>query len=127
MNTKAAGYSRVLRAISLPSAVAMTASLLTIDSATADSVEDMCLHSDEICVCAARQLKTEVGNDNYDLYEAIGLAYIANKTNGMNRGDAWDAAVKAESNKRGTGFAKTLNQTNAIGKAHRKAINSCAG
>lgn len=125
MNMKARANRRILRAICVWTGAAMAT--FSVVSATADSVEDMCQQPDEICVCAARQLKSEMGNDNYDLYETIGVAYIANKANGMNMGDAWDAAVKAEANKRGTGFAKTLKQTNAIGKAHRKAINSCSG
>lgn len=35
------------------------------------------------------------------------------------------AAVKAEADKRGGGFTKTLSRTNTIGAAHRSAIKSC--
>jgi hypothetical protein len=101
--------------------------LLFFGSARADSVEDMCSDSDKICACAASQLKSEVGDDDYNLYQAIGAAYIANQAQGMGMGDAWDAAVKAEANKRGSGFTKILSRTNSIGNAHRKAIESCTG
>lgn len=96
-------------------------------SAKADSVRDMCSDSDKICACAASQLKSEVGDDDYSLYEAIGAAYIANQAKGLAMGDAWDAAVKAEANKHGSSFIKTLSKTNSIGNAHRKAIKSCTG
>jgi hypothetical protein len=102
-----------------------TIALFSISSAMADSVEDMCTDSDKICACAAKQLKSEVGADDYGLYETIGAAYIANKAKGMALGDAWDAAVKAEAGKRGDGFTKTLTKTNSIGSTHRKAIKAC--
>ena len=44
----------------------------------------------------------------------------------MKMGDAWDAAVDAESGPRGLAFSEALAKTNAIGKAHRKAIKACA-
>ena len=99
--------------------------VFSISSAMADSVEDMCSGSDKVCACAASKLKSEIGDDDYGLYEAIGTAYIANKAKGMGLGDAWDAAVKAEASKRGDGFTKTLSKTNSIGSAHSKAIKSC--
>jgi hypothetical protein len=127
MNMKAGVHRPLLRAICAWTAAAVTTSLLGVVNAAADSVEDMCKQTDEICACTARKLKSEVGNDKYDLYETIGVAYMANLIKGMNRGDAWDAAVRAESNKRGTDFAELLMQTNAIGQAHRKAMKSCSG
>ena len=101
--------------------------MLYVASVHADSVNDMCKKTDEVCSCAANQLKSEVGDEKYGLYEAIGAVYIANKSSGMNMGDAWDAAVKGEAGKRGKGFTETLNLTNEIGKTHRKAIKDCAG
>ena len=123
MNNKATVRRLAVRFSSVIMSVVMA---LITTSAIADSVEDMCKKSSDICACAARQLKTEVGDDDYRLYEAIGSAYIANQTAGMSMGDAWDAAVKAESNQRGSGFSETLSKTNAIGKAHRKAMKACA-
>jgi hypothetical protein len=115
---------QVRRFIAASAGVVMT---LSISSATADSVEDMCHKSSEECACAAKQLKSEVGDDDYALYEAVGAAYIANQASGMGMGEAWDAAVKAESSQRGWRFREALSKTNAIGKAHRKAIEACAG
>ncbi len=96
-------------------------------NAMADSVKDMCGESDKICTCAATKLKSDVGDEDYSLYEVIGAAYIANQAKGMGIGDAWDASVKAEASKRGSSFTKILNKTNSIGSAHRKAITSCTG
>ena len=104
-----------------------SAGMLFAASAYADSVNDMCKKADEVCACAASQLKKDIGNDSYELYEAVGAAYIAKQSKGMKMGDAWDAAVKTEANKRGTGFTQILSQTNAIGKTHRNAIKGCAG
>ena len=100
--------------------------IFCINSANADSVVDMCSKSDKICACAASQLKEEVGTDDYALYEAIGADYIANQAKGMNRGDAWDAAVKVEASKRDSTSTKILSKTNSIGRAHSKAIKSCS-
>lgn len=99
---------------------------LGVSSATADSVEDMCHKSNKICACAAGQLKSDVGDDDYSLYEAVGAAYLANQASGMKMEEAWDAAVRAEASRRGVGFFDILGRTNAVGKAHRKAIKACA-
>ena len=113
-------------AVKLNSVTIVFGAALITGSAIADSVEDMCSKSSETCACAAKQLKSEVGENDYGLYEAVGIAYIANQSAGMGLGDAWDAAVKAVSNERGSGFVATLSKTNAIGKTHRKAIKACA-
>lgn len=99
--------------------------IFTISNAAADSVDDMCDMSDKICACATSKLKSEVSDEDYALYQAIGAAYISNQSQGMAMGDAWDAAVKAEAGKRGSTFTKILSKTNSIGNAHRKAIASC--
>ena len=113
-------------AVKLSSVTIVAGVALITGSAIADSVEDMCRKSSEICACAAKQLKSEVGEGDYGLYEAVGTAYLANQTAGMSLGDAWDAAVKAVANQRGSGFVATLSKTNAIGKTHRKAMKACA-
>lgn len=92
----------------------------------ADSVVDMCRDSDTICACAAGKLRSEVNDDDYNLYETIGAAYITNKSNGMATGDAWDAAVNVAADEHGSSYYKILNKTNSIGKAHRKAISTCS-
>ncbi|HEC27855.1 MAG TPA: hypothetical protein ENI67_10705 [Gammaproteobacteria bacterium] len=101
--------------------------VFSTSSALADSVKDMCLGPDKVCTCAASKLKSEIGDEDYVLYEAIGTSYIANKSKGMSMEDAWDAAVKAEASKRGAGFIKTLNKTNSFGSELNNAIISCSG
>lgn len=102
----------------------------TAGSVYADAVDDMCLESKQtgdLCSCASARLKSDVGDADYALYEATGKAYSAKKAAGMGMGDAWDAAVKAQATQRGEGFVETLNRTNSIGKAHRRAMKDCAG
>jgi len=91
----------------------------------ADAVLDMCADPDKVCVCAANKLKTEVGDKDYALYEAIGSAYLSNKNGGMNMVDAWDAAVKVESDRLGDSFINILARTNKTGSAHREIIEAC--
>jgi hypothetical protein len=122
MNTKLDAGKRLLKPLVVSAGVFM---MCAVNAASADAVEDMCRKSDEVCACAAKQLKSDVGDDDYELYAAVGAAYIANQASGMQAGDAWDAAVKAESGRHGLGFTDTLNRTNAIGKAHRKAMKAC--
>lgn len=99
---------------------------LSTNVVMADAVEEMCSKIDKVCTCAANQLKSEVGENDYTLYENIGAAYIMNKTEGMSAGDAWNAAVIAEAKQRNSDFTKVLGQTNSIGRIHRKVINSCS-
>ena len=122
MTIKAKLYKRVTGFTVANIGIVMT---MMAGSVIADSVEDMCRKPGEICSCSAERLKSEVGDDDYALYEAVGAAYIANQATGMKMGDAWDAAVRAESGRRGLGFSETLTRTNATGKAHRKAIKDC--
>ena len=116
---------KIEKSIEIQKRLFVLLAIFSINSATADSVDDMCTKSDKICACAANKLKAEVGETDYGLYETIGAAYIANKSKGMAMGDAWDAAVKAEAGKRSSTFSKTLSKTNSIGTAHRSAIKSC--
>ena len=105
------------------------ATLLSLGAgnAGADGVNDMCVDPAEICECAARKLKAEVGDNAYALYEAIGRIYLVNKDSDMNMVEAWDAAVKSEADKQGESFIDTLSKTNTIGSAHREAIETCKG
>ena len=115
-----------LRRVGLSICILMAMMSLGINHAMADSVIDMCKKKADVCACAAKQLKADIGDEKYMLYEAIGMKYIANKKNGMGMGDAWDAAVRDEAGKRGKSFVETLNQTNEIGKTHRKAMKGCS-
>ena len=114
-----------LRCISVAMGIALVG--LFANNAFADAVHDMCADPDKICKCAASQLKAEVGEQDYVLYEAISAAYLSNKNGGMNMVEAWDAAVKAESERQTNSFVDTLNRTNKIGSTHRKAITACKG
>ncbi len=112
-----------LRRIAVVMGIALAG--LFAGNAFADAVNDMCADPDEVCKCAARQLKAEVGEQGYALYEVISSAYLSNKNSGMNMVEAWDAAVKAESDRQAKSFVDTLNRTNKIGSTHRKAITAC--
>ena len=105
----------------------IAAILMSVPVANADSVLDMCGKSAKVCECAASQFKADVGDSSYALYQAVGAAYLANKATGMGRGDAWDAAVRGEAKNRGESFSGLLQQTNSLGKAHRKTIKGCTG
>ena len=99
-----------------------------ISHAGQDGAYDMCAERGKpsgVCECASERLKSEIGDD-YALYASIGSVYLANKQAGMAMGDAWDAAVKSVAGQRGSSFTTTLQQTNDIGKAHRKAMKNCA-
>lgn len=111
-------------------AAVVVAAITTADSAVADAVDGMCIDSNElekVCACASKQLRESVGEEEYALYEAVGAAYMANQASGMGMGDAWDAAVKAESSRQGKDPIKILSKTNALGQAHNKAMKQCAG
>jgi len=114
--------STVIRLISV-----FAVSLFTAN-AFADAVHDMCTdrsNTDKVCACAASQLKTEVGDKDYALYQTIGAAWLSKQSNGMGHIEAWDAAIKAESDRRGVSTTDTLSKTNKIGRAYGKAIKTC--
>ncbi len=112
-----------LRRISVATGIALAG--LFANNAFADAVHDMCADPDSVCKCAANQLKAEVGERDYVLYEAISAAYLNNKNSDMNMVEAWDAAVKAESERQTKSFVDMLNRTNKIGSTHREAITAC--
>jgi hypothetical protein len=122
MDMKIPGSYLKMRTLVIASVTLLSMSASNVD---ADGVNDMCVDSAEICECAARKLKTEVGDKAYALYEAIGSVYLVNKNTDMNMVEAWDAAVKSAANKRGESFIDTLSETNTIGSAHREAIETC--
>ena len=97
--------------------------------AIADSVEAMCLKmnkSEQACQCAVEQLKAQLGDEDYVLYEGIGVDYTANLGKGMARSDAWDDAVKKEAANLGVTFITLLKRTNTMGVAHNKVIKDCS-
>ena len=103
--------------------------LLGAAPATADSVEAMCLKmnkSEQVCQCAVEQLKEQLGDEDYVLYEGIGADYTVNLGEGMARSDAWDAAVKKEAANLGVTFITLLKRTNTMGAVHNKVIKGCS-
>jgi len=112
-----------LRRISVATVIALVG--FFANNVFADAVHDMCADPDKVCKCAASQLKAEVGEQDYVLYEAISAAYLSNKNGGMNMVEAWDAAIKAESERQTKSFVDTLKRTNKIGSTHREAITTC--
>lgn len=124
MGMKIPGGCLNMRALVIAGATLLS---LSAGNVGADGVNDMCVDSAEICECAARKLKAEVGDNAYALYEAIGRVYLVNKNTDMNMVEAWDAAVKSEADKQGESFIDTLSKTNTIGSAHREAIEACKG
>jgi hypothetical protein len=91
----------------------------------ADSVTAMCSKSEDVCSCATKQLRSSVSDEDYKTYENVGASYLAHKAEGIGMADAWDAAVKEEAGKQGKAFSALMKETNALGKAHRKAIKEC--
>lgn len=124
MGMKIPGGCLNMRALVIAGATLLS---LSAGNVGADGVNDMCVDSAEICECAARKLKAEVGDNAYALYETIGRVYLVNKNTDMNMVEAWDAAVKSEADKQGESFIDTLSKTNTIGSAHREAIEACKG
>jgi hypothetical protein len=119
---------RVRRIIMQLRVIAAISALVTAP-AMADSVENMCLNmhkSEQVCQCAIEQLKTQLGDEDYDLYEGIGADYTANLDTGMARSDAWDGAVKKEAANLGVTYITLLKRTNTMGAAHNKAIKDCS-
>ena len=109
--------------------LALLLALVLPGVASADSVVDMCSDSGReasVCHCAAERLLLEVGAEDYSLYERVGISYRDNLGSGMSTGEAWDAAVKDQATDTSGGFVNSLQTTNQVGKAHRKAMDSCA-
>lgn len=97
-------------------------------TAFADAVHGMCSdrdNTDKVCACAATQLKTEVSDEDYALYQTIAADWLKNQSDGMDHVKAWDIAIKVESDRRGVSSTDTLSKTNKIGRTHGKAIKTC--
>ncbi len=97
--------------------------------AEGDSVFGMCAEqaTTEVCQCAADDLRAEIGDDDYALYEAIGADYLTRMKSGDPRSDAWTAAVEAASSGSGMSSTEMLTRTNKFGSAHRTAMIQCMG
>ncbi|MCI2395577.1 hypothetical protein [Aliiroseovarius sediminis] len=85
------------------------------------------LDSETVCDCASEALRTQIGNEDYAIYEAIGADYLARMETGESRIDAWTEASRTEAAKLGISSVVLLGRTNEIGNTHRAAIKECGG
>jgi hypothetical protein len=94
-----------------------------------DGVAAMCaeLAPPEVCDCASADLLGQIGADDFALYDAIGTDYLARMADGVDRGDAWTAASAVVAADAGLSPRQLMDRTNDIGRAHRDAIDACAG
>lgn len=94
-----------------------------------DSVMAMCveLDSEEVCDCASEALRTQIGREDYAIYEAIGTDYLARLEAGEGRIDAWTEASRTEAASLGISAVTLMGRTNEIGNTHRAAIKECGG
>ena len=109
----------------------LAAAALLASPAAADPIWDMCMkpgdYGPELCDCVVSGLHTQLGPADRDLYSAVAAGYLDGLAKGLNRADAWDAAVQAEAARRGTTYPALLGTTNAIGKTHRDVARGCGG
>ncbi len=75
------------------------------------------------CVCATEALAVEIGPEDLDLCDAIGLAFIAHSEAGAGYIDAWDAASEDVAAARN--ISGLTSCTNATRSAHAAAIAAC--
>ena len=86
-----------------------------------DAVTGMCIDankSQEICDCATRAVRLQIGEEAYATYERVGSLYLAGMAQGQGRADAWMDAIAAQN--------LDLTTSNGYGKAHRDAMKACA-
>lgn len=94
-----------------------------------NAVTGMCLDSGISvigCNCSNEKLALKVTPEQFELYNEVGVEYRKLQQQGMDRVDAWDAAVKKSAKKRGVGTTAILKDTNAVGRAHRDAMKACS-
>ena len=94
-----------------------------------DSVKAMCmeLDSEKVCDCASEALQTQIGSEDYAIYDAIGTDYLARLEAGEGRIDAWTEASRTEATSLGISAVALMGRTNEIGNTHRAAIKECGG
>ena len=94
-----------------------------------DAITAMCTERDDegVCSCASTALLSQIGQEDYALYEAIGEDYLARMASGESRVDAWMAASRTAATNRGISSVVLMGRTNEIGKTHRTAIKECGG
>jgi len=105
--------------------------LLAPQVALTGEFSDICQEEQDlgngVCQCIEDQLAADLGEDDFALYLRVNTAYFSslNADKNMSRGDAWDAAIRAEAKVIGSGFIALLERTNAMGQTHRRALEGC--
>jgi len=114
----------------IASSAALTAlASVAVAQVAEDSVLGMCagIGTPEACACAADALRSEVGEEDYALYEGIGADYLARMAGGAGRASAWTGAVETAAARIGQSRTDLMTRTNEIGSAHSAAIKGCNG
>lgn len=94
-----------------------------------DAITAMCLERDDegVCSCASTALLSQIGQEDYTIYESIGQNYLARMASGESRVDAWMAASRTAATNLGISGVTLMGRTNEIGNIHRSAIKKCGG
>lgn len=104
--------------------------LLAAGPALADATA-MCMDTKDadaaVCDCATEALADSASKEDRGLYDRIGTLYLAKMEEGASRGAAWTEALDEVAAENGIGSTGLLTRMNAVGKAHRAAMKSCAG
>lgn len=109
--------------------VLLIACTIPTASLAEDAVKKMCMEQDSevVCDCASEALRTQIGNEDYAIYDAIGADYLARLDAGEGRMDAWTEASRTEAANLGISGIVLMGRTNEIGNTHRAAIKECGG
>ncbi|MFD0978050.1 hypothetical protein [Tropicimonas aquimaris] len=105
------------------------AALLTVTAlpASANNIA-MCMDTganEAVYTCAAATLAEQVDPEELARYDAISLAFVEYRSEGLGWVDAWDGAVAAVAEREGTA-AKTLQRAmDPVGQAHSDSIKAC--
>ena len=107
------------------------AAALVSTPAAADPIYDICMkpgtHGPELCDCVVSGLDRALSSADRALYAAVAAGYLDGLASGLGRAAAWDAAVQAEAERRGTSYPALLGATNAIGETQREIQQRCGG
>ncbi|MEQ8294520.1 MAG: hypothetical protein RIA08_20155 [Roseovarius sp.] len=103
--------------------------MATSGPAAAADTTAMCLDQtgtdDAQCQCATQALAEEIGEEDADMYNAVGVLYLDGKANGQEEEAAWDAAIETVAGQNDTDQAELLERMNSAREAHGEAIESC--
>ena len=89
----------------------------------------MCLDQtgtdDAQCQCATEALAEEIGEEDAEMYNAVGVLYLDGKANGQEEEAAWAAAIETVAGQNDTDQAELLERMNAAREAHSTSIEGC--